>query len=100
MFIISIPAYSQQSNSSGLDFMDQPDKQLHALGSYALNYTAYTYFRSKKISKTRSLIYSTLLTIAVGAIKEGTDDSWDSNDMKANLLGTGVSGLSLIVIDF
>ena len=103
ILICSTQAHGQSMNndtSSGLSFMSQSDKQLHALGSYALNYTAYTYFRSKEISKTRSLIYSSLLTLAVGAIKEGTDSHWDPKDMGANALGTGLSMTSIIVIDF
>lgn len=94
MILASTNSFAQEEKLS------DSDKQMHMMASYAINYTAYTYFRSQKISKTRSMIYSSLLTIAVGAAKEATDETWSQKDFQADLIGTGVSLGTLIVIEF
>lgn len=75
------------------------DKQLHMISSYGLAYTITDGFRRAKYSHWESLLYGSLATLAVGTLKELTDDDFSSNDMLANGIGVAVSAGVVITFE-
>ncbi len=93
--VISTNAFAQDATEDKFD-LKNTDKQLHALASYGLTYTTIDAFRRANFSKTQSYMYGSLLTLAIGALKEATDKTgFSTNDMLANsvgvILGIGIN---------
>lgn len=68
----------------------EPDKEKHIMVSAGISLASYSVFRAQKVNRVRSFLYSLALTLAVGHLKESTDPYYDSEDMQANAVGSGI----------
>ncbi len=76
----------------------RPGDSEHVAVSAAITAGTYLILRSTGVSKTRAAIYSSVISLSLGAMKELHDDKFDMQDMGANALGTG--GGLLIMFTF
>lgn len=74
----------------------QEDKQRHINASASIATASYSSMRVSGQSKTKSVIVSALVTLAVGHLKETGDRFYDPQDMQANAAGAS-AGLLLPV---
>lgn len=65
----------------------EPDKMKHFAVSSAISSAGYVIFRIGGMSVYGALASSIVTTMAIGALKEASDDHWDNGDMGANLIG-------------
>lgn len=98
ILVCSCKTYAATPEDDKFSFSNT-DKQLHMLASYGLAYTATDGFRRAKYSKWKSIAYGSLLAMAVGALKELSDDDFSNNDMLADAVGVGVSAGVTITFD-
>ncbi|MEZ4873295.1 MAG: hypothetical protein R2827_13835 [Bdellovibrionales bacterium] len=76
------------------------DKTTHEAASASINAALYITFRSNKMKKWDAALAAAALTLAIGAIKETTDDPMDIADMSANARGVGYSLIMMTVVDW
>jgi hypothetical protein len=83
--LISIKSYSQSYNIP--PFKRGGDKILHFTCSYIIQYNSYNWLEPR-LGKKKAKLYSTLLTLGIGASKEIIDQKfrkgWEAGDMYAN----------------
>jgi hypothetical protein len=83
--IFSIKSYSQINYSPS--FKGGGDKILHFTCSYIIQYNSYKWLEPRYGAK-KAKLYSTLLTLGIGAGKEFIDEryrkGWELGDMYAN----------------
>jgi len=83
--LISIKSYSQFNYQPS--FKGGGDKILHFTCSYIIQYNSYN-FLEPRVGKKKAKLYSTLLTLGIGAGKELIDQryrkGWEAGDMYAN----------------
>ncbi len=61
------------------------NQELHFFASYALNATVVQMLPKSK----HRLLYSTLISVSLGALKEMADTKFDKDDMEADVVGAG-----------
>jgi len=85
-------------SSQATDGYPPQDKQLHYITSYALTVSLYSVYKKAKAPCPWLLAAGS--TLALGALKEATDSTWDGGDMKANALGVSTGIIFNYVIGF
>ena len=84
---------------AGLRYSED-DKKAHTLGSYALTQTTAQVLEKYNYSLGERILYASMLTTAVGLIKESyIDKRYDKNDVLANTVGIGASAVFTWTID-
>ncbi len=83
--LISIKSYSQSYKIP--PFKRGGDKILHFTCSYIIQHNSYNFLKPH-VGKKKAKLYSTLLTLGIGACKELIDQryrkGWEAGDMYAN----------------
>jgi hypothetical protein len=79
----------------------EPDKELHAVSSYALSTTIYSSLRSNtKLHKSTALLSAAAATLLLGYAKERRDAQFDVGDMNANAVGATAGFIIPITFNF
>lgn len=101
LFLILIFLSSSSAQADGLRLKSQ-DKQLHMAAGYGLSLTGTLLLERKAgLPKWRSILYASLVTMAVGTAKEFlVDDHYSAGDQWANLIGTAGSAAMVLTFDF
>jgi len=73
---------------------DGGDKALHVGASFVISTLSYNFYKSQfNMSDTKARLAAFVTTIAIGAVKEATDDEFSGSDMGANAGGAGLGVL-------
>jgi hypothetical protein len=75
----------------------EPDKQKHITATAAISFTASSIASSKNFTPLESTLIGIGTGMLVGILKEATDDSFSGGDLKADLLGSCIGVVPLLV---
>jgi hypothetical protein len=92
------PAYAQESSAQDKPFWS-PDRQQHAVYSAAIAATTYVYARKYQLTKWEAFAMSFGTTMFIGFAKEAFDPKIDTEDLKADAIGTAAGGGVLFLVD-
>ncbi|MCK5830293.1 MAG: hypothetical protein KAH20_08325 [Methylococcales bacterium] len=89
LFIVILCSFIFFSQPASAEF--RKDLALHAGLSLVISTASYHFYRQTlELTPTQSRVAAFFTTLAVGAIKEATDDKFSGSDMAANAGGTAL----------
>ncbi len=92
------PAHAQESPAQEKTFWS-PDRQQHAVYSAAIAATTYVYARKYQLTKWEAFAMSFGTTLFIGFAKEAFDPKIDTEDLKADAIGTVAGGGFFFAVD-
>lgn len=108
VFLYISPAFAttpemRSTPDEGPSFFEQKDKQKHIAVSALLTTVGFSVGQQAGLTKKQSILASAITVMSIGLAKEILDDNFDTDDILANAVGTGVGATLLtpvIVMDF
>ena len=101
LFIVALLGKSPTAQAGDHFRLKNQDKQLHIAAAYGTSLTATLLLEKLSLSRTSSVLWASLFTMALGTAKEFLiDDHYSPGDQTANLIGTAGSAAMVFTFEF